>query len=516
MVNFRRILSMRPQAFEIRCQTLTNFCGKHSQKHQKVALWIDQFTWRALATMSDNSPNLQLPYIAAAQAQKHVTHNEAIRKLDALVHLSVLDRDLATAPIEPQNGECYIVATGATGQWAGRANQVAAFQDGGWTYFVPREGWIAWVNDEDLLVAWDGNVWVAAGAMPSLNPVAVVGINATADAAHRLSVSAPATLMNHAGGGHQLKLNKASSSHTASVLFQTDSSGRAEVGLTGDDNLHAKVSPDGSTWSEAVVVDRTSGNVGIGATPSVKCHVKVAAGSVASRVETLATDTSSTYAAFEMRHGSGVNATFTTGYGYFYFGTTSNHRSAWIANNAERVTLEATGNMRPSTDNAQSLGQSGNRWSSIWAATGTIQTSDSRDKSRVGGLEPFAELLVDQVSPHLYRWTIGGNDIEIVPATEAGKLATLKSRPRSGKRVHAGFFAQDIRAAMDVAGIDFGAWGLEDKDDPASRQWVRPDELVPVLWQALKDTRCRLAALEREYPLRGDERSLKNQPVSYL
>ena len=44
--------------------------------------------------MSDISTHLLLPYILASQAQKHVTHNEALRLLDAMVQLSVLDRDL--------------------------------------------------------------------------------------------------------------------------------------------------------------------------------------------------------------------------------------------------------------------------------------------------------------------------------------------------------------------------------------------------------------------------------------
>ena len=40
----------------------------------------------------DQTPNLKLPYIMPSQAQKHVTHNEALRFLDAVVHLSVKSR----------------------------------------------------------------------------------------------------------------------------------------------------------------------------------------------------------------------------------------------------------------------------------------------------------------------------------------------------------------------------------------------------------------------------------------
>ena len=69
--------------------------------------------------MADISPNLLLPFILAAQAQKHVTHNEAIRLLDAIVQLSVLDCDLTAPPASPIDGDRYIVASGATGLWVG-------------------------------------------------------------------------------------------------------------------------------------------------------------------------------------------------------------------------------------------------------------------------------------------------------------------------------------------------------------------------------------------------------------
>ena len=52
----------------------------------------------------DQTPNLQLPYIAPSQAQKHVTHNEAIRALDALVQLCVVNRTLTEPPSEPREG----------------------------------------------------------------------------------------------------------------------------------------------------------------------------------------------------------------------------------------------------------------------------------------------------------------------------------------------------------------------------------------------------------------------------
>ena len=76
----------------------------------------------------DDTPNLGLPNILAAQSQKHVTHNEAIRALDVVVQLAVLDRDLATPPVSPAEGDRYIVATSPTGNWDGEAGNVAALR----------------------------------------------------------------------------------------------------------------------------------------------------------------------------------------------------------------------------------------------------------------------------------------------------------------------------------------------------------------------------------------------------
>jgi hypothetical protein len=182
--------------------------------------------------------------------------------LDALVQLAVLDKDLSAPPGSPAEGDCYIVGASPTGAWAGQANNIAAFQDAAWAFYVPSEGWLAWVADEDALYAFSGTSWiVSSGGGGSVNPVSLVGVNATADATNRLSVASPASLFNHDGAGHQLKLNKAAVGDTGSVLFQTGFSGRAEFGLAGDDDFHVKVSANGSTWHEALVINRSNGTV---------------------------------------------------------------------------------------------------------------------------------------------------------------------------------------------------------------------------------------------------------------
>lgn len=217
-----------------------------------------------------NTSNLGLPYILAAQAQKHVTHNEALRALDAIVQLSALESGLTDPPASPAEGDRYLIASPASGIWAGHDNEVAAFQDGAWAFYVPQPGWVAWVADSQSLSVFDGTSWQQAGG-GAVNPADLVGVNTTADGTNRLSVKSDAVLFSHddvtpGNGSVQHKLNKQAQSGTSSVVFQTGFSGRAEFGLTGDDNFHVKVSADGTTWHEAMIVDRQSGAVSLPAT----------------------------------------------------------------------------------------------------------------------------------------------------------------------------------------------------------------------------------------------------------
>jgi Protein of unknown function (DUF2793) len=350
------------------------------------------------------STHLLLPYLLAAQAQKHVTVNEALRLLDGLVQLAVLDRHLTAPPVSPDDGDRYIVASGATGPWAGWDLNVAYHVDGAWMRLVPRIGWQAWVIDEARFLAWDGSGWVAAGlpaffsdavfqlahdgdptrralfdlaavatgatrtfALPDVStelaglsgaqtfdgdktftgeltasgPVATIGTapgtatygvgtgatasgatktvnlgtggaagsdtvvnvgsatpgadgvmvvntptvtfangvtvvgmpqanltalllglgGAVADAGNRLSVNTPAVLLNNAGAGIEATVNKAAAGHDASFAFKTGFSARALIGLLGSDDFSFKVSPDGSAYFDALLVDRNTGRV---------------------------------------------------------------------------------------------------------------------------------------------------------------------------------------------------------------------------------------------------------------
>jgi len=207
-----------------------------------------------------NTARLALPYIAPQQAQKQLTYNAAMALLDQLVQPAVKSRTIASPPGSPAPGDTYIVAPSAVGAWAGKDGRFAAWLDGTWSFLTPSNGWLAYVLDTGELALFATGAWTSfvtnGGAA-----LAKLGINATADLSSRLVVSANGSLFTHDGTSHRLSLNKASASDTASLLFNDNFSSRAELGLTGDDALRLKVSPDGSSWIEALSVVQASGLV---------------------------------------------------------------------------------------------------------------------------------------------------------------------------------------------------------------------------------------------------------------
>lgn len=197
----------------------------------------------------DASAVLALPYIQPAQAQKHVTHNEALRLLDVLVQLAVASRSQTSPPADPLPGQRYLVPEGATGAFAGQEGRIALYDETDWAFVPPLPGWQAQVLDEGCAVVFDGTAWT--GPEAQAHRFGLLGVGAQADAVNPLVVAGPATLLTHAGGGHQLKINKAAPTDTASLLFQTGWAGRAEMGTSGSEDFAIKVSPDGSTWHTA-------------------------------------------------------------------------------------------------------------------------------------------------------------------------------------------------------------------------------------------------------------------------
>ncbi|GJD42900.1 hypothetical protein AFCDBAGC_0742 [Methylobacterium cerastii] len=221
--------------------------------------------------MSDATHNLALPLIAANQAQKHVTHNEALVQLDALVQLACLDKDLAAPPAAPAEGDRYLVVAAApTGAWAALSGQVACFRDGVWIGLAPRPGWLAYVADEADLYTFAGGAWTSLRAsFTTLQNLARLGIGTAADAVNRLAVKSEAALFSWddvtpGSGSVRLTLNKQAAARDAGLAFQTGFSTRALFGTFGADDLALKVSPDGARFTTPLAVSAATGRLALG------------------------------------------------------------------------------------------------------------------------------------------------------------------------------------------------------------------------------------------------------------
>ncbi|WP_298914921.1 DUF2793 domain-containing protein [uncultured Algimonas sp.] len=198
------------------------------------------------------SPNLGLPLMAPAQAQKHLVVNDALLRLDALAQLRISALGVDDPPMVFAPGDAFATGSAPSGIFAGHPESLAFATGQGWRFQPLRPGIVGYDIQNDTLVQWSGTAWVAVGGQGSGSPDTIpkLGIGAPADPRHSLSVRGATTLFNAApsGDGHRLVLNRPAAGGTSSCLFQTGLSGRAEIGMIGDETLSLQTSPDGTIW----------------------------------------------------------------------------------------------------------------------------------------------------------------------------------------------------------------------------------------------------------------------------
>ncbi len=121
---------------------------------------------------------------------------------------------------------------------------------------------------------WNGSTWAPfTGAVSELS-LTGLGIGTPVDGDNPFSAKLNSALFaalptSSAGSGDiRAKLSKQAAGNTATFLFQDNYSGRAEIGLAGDDDFHFKVSADGSTWYDAIDIAASSGTVSFLDTPT--------------------------------------------------------------------------------------------------------------------------------------------------------------------------------------------------------------------------------------------------------
>jgi hypothetical protein len=130
-----------------------------------------------------NSARHQLPFLAVGQAQKEITHNEALLRIDALLHM-VVESELSTPPtiaVDTQTGQCWLIGPSPTGQWQGKQGQIASWTGASWRYLVPVDRMKVYNKALGIDMLRSQTAWIAPALIA--NPLAGSVIDAESRAA---------------------------------------------------------------------------------------------------------------------------------------------------------------------------------------------------------------------------------------------------------------------------------------------------------------------------------------------
>lgn len=122
-----------------------------------------------------STAQLSLPLVMPAQAQKHVTVNEALSILDAVTQLRVLGSDIVAPPAAVADGDAFVIPSGAEGEWQDKEGFVAVGSNGGWSFLTPRAGWRAWDQALSGWLVYDGARWVRNALAVSAGGATLIG-----------------------------------------------------------------------------------------------------------------------------------------------------------------------------------------------------------------------------------------------------------------------------------------------------------------------------------------------------
>ena len=134
--------------------------------------------------------------------------------------------------------------------------------------YPTRTGWRGFFAAQGQLRVFSSGEWRAI-SLDEHSALPIIGVNTSPDAVNRLAVASDASLFSHAGHRHQLKVNKAAAAETGTLLFQTAWSGRAEIGLAGNDDFSIKVSGNGADWLTTLTIS-SRGTVRTPAKPAAR------------------------------------------------------------------------------------------------------------------------------------------------------------------------------------------------------------------------------------------------------
>jgi hypothetical protein len=315
--------------------------------------------------------------------------------------------------------------------------------------------------------------------------------------------------LDAAGASKLVTLDRSTGADVSALRWRTNAGEHFRIGLLdASGNLALQRSPDGSalSWTTVLTVDRGSGAIGIGTVPAYPFDIAVSGRLQGTwRYEDAQFNwigTGGNFPSISYRTTGATGRFLATGFdpsGELVFWNRWDPVTDGYLGQVMEMTqtgeLRMTSTPVPVSDNAVTLGSASARWSVVYAATGTINTSDQRLKADVGPC-PLGLDFIKALSPVIYRWTVGGHDISWPDLGPGEMRADPIVTPRAGVRQHLGLLAQNVKAALDAAGVDAGLWVLEDPADPASTQSLRYDQMIAPLVAAVQDLAARNDALE--------------------
>jgi len=183
-------------------------------------------------------------------------------------------------------------------------------------------------------------------------------------------------------------------------------------------------------------------------------------------------------------NGTGGGGFFTkTGSGG-YFGSADNNNLILATNGGAKAYVSPAGVLFPASDNSYSLGQSGYRWSAVWAANGTIQTSDEREKTDVQTSDLGLDFICN-LTPVSYKWKVGKNVVTDSEELDEYGHKKLISTPVAGSRTHYGLLAQQVKSV--IGDKDFGGFIHDQETDVMG---LRYDQFVSPLVKAIQELKA--------------------------